>query len=328
MERLRQLIHEIHRRSLWQVLGAFALLAAAELVLGPRSANSQDRTTAATIFFDVGHNSIYEPDNKASLISWLRSKGYTVVEVSGPIDQAMLRQAEILLLALPLADVNAFRTLPPSIEEQNAVWRLPTPSAYSEDEVAAISGWVSQGGGLLLVFDHMPLSGAAQDLAGQFGIEVANGFTVDQMVLEDARTPPRVAQAGSIVFRRSDGSLAAHVLTDGGMDRPRIDSIATFVGSAFRLPAEGASLLTLGQTFVTLLPEVAWQFDADTSLRASGGWSQGGVVEFGQGRLAAFAEAGILAVPSMLEASNDPQSQNPALLLRVLGWLSRAGGAL
>ena len=31
MERLRQLIREIHHRSLWQVLGTFALLAAAEL---------------------------------------------------------------------------------------------------------------------------------------------------------------------------------------------------------------------------------------------------------------------------------------------------------
>ena len=46
--------------------------------------------------------------------------------------------------------------------------------------------------------------------------------------------------------------------------------------------------------------------------------------ELAKGRLAAFAEAGILAVPSMLEASNDPQSQNPVLLLNVLRWLSGA----
>ena len=229
-----------------------------------------------------------------------------MLSFSESIDAAVLQRGQILTLAMALSETNAFPALPLTDEELAAVWRLPTPSAYSEDEVAAVAGWVAQGGGLLLVFDHMPLSGAAQDLASAFGIEIANGFTVDQTVLGDAQIPPAVSQAGSIVFRRSDGSLAAHVVTDGGSGDTRIDSIATFVGSAFRLPTDGASLLTLGPTFVTLLPGVAWQFDMNTSLQGSGGWSQGGVLRVGQGRLAAFAEAGILAVPSMLEASNDP----------------------
>ena len=63
---------------------------------------------------------------------------------------------------------------------------MPTPSAFSEDEIAVLSEWVEAGGSLLLVFEHMPLAGAAQDLAGAFGIEISNGFVVDGTSLADA----------------------------------------------------------------------------------------------------------------------------------------------
>ena len=253
---LKKLIREIHRRSISQVLPILASLTAAGLALEAHEARAQVPSPSPTILVDVGHNNVLGRGGPpAALIDWLGSEGYRVLSFSESIDAAVFQRSQILILAMALSETNAFPALPLTDEELAAVWRLPTPSAYSEDEVAAVAGWVAQVGGLLLVFDHMPLSGAAQDLASAFGIEIANGLTVDQTVLGDAQIPSAVSQAGSIVFRRSDGSLAAHVVTDGGSGDTRIDSIATFVGSAFRLPTDGASLLTLGPTFVTLLPE-------------------------------------------------------------------------
>ncbi len=78
-------------------------------------------------------------------------------------------------------------------------------------------------------------------------------------------------------------------------------------------------MLTLKPSFVSLLPEVAWQYSEVTPREQVGGWSQGGVLRVGQGRVAVFSDSWIVLemVGYWPAPANDPQ-----LLLNVLHWLS------
>ena len=40
-------------------------------------------------------------------------------------------------------------------------WELPTPSAFTDDEIDVVVRWVADGGALFLIADHMPAAGAA-----------------------------------------------------------------------------------------------------------------------------------------------------------------------
>ena len=185
---------------------------------------------------------------------------------------------------------------------------------------------MSEGGALLLVFDHIPVAGAAQDLAAAFGIDVSNGYAVDSRRLTDLSNEA-VSEAGSVVFYRGDQTLSEHPITMGRVPAERVDSVATWVGSAFRVPTTARSLLTLTPSFVSLLPDTAWVFSDSTPREDIGGWSQGAILRVGQGRVAVFAEHGILVSPEMVaeadaDGGTNPQVQNPQLLLNVLRWLS------
>ena len=96
-------------------------------------------------------------------------------------------------------------------------------------------------------------------------------------------------------------------------------------GAALRLPPEGQPLLTLGMSWVSLQPEVPHDFDEDTPWQPIGGWCQGGVLQVGQGRIAAFSDSGILANPNGVATAGPPwdsyQRQNPHLFLNTLRWL-------
>src|SRR5688572_2013605 len=94
----------------------------------------------------------------------LQRDGYNVKASDLPFSKASLEAASILVIA------NAIH---PDNERQ---WTLPTPSAFSEEEIAAVNAWVKAGGSLLLIADHMPFPGAAKQLAASFGVKFYNGF--------------------------------------------------------------------------------------------------------------------------------------------------------
>lgn len=274
------------------------------------------------ILIDRGHNNSSWP--VASMVSFLEQDGYRVREHGGPIDRNTLSDVGLVFIAWALADRNV---LPPgwTQEQFDRAWSLPTPSAFSPEEIAILADWVAQGGSILLVLDHLPLAGAGQDLAAAFGIEVSNGFAVDGNALSDLSSAA-VSEAGSIVFRRSDGTLLEHPATNGRGPTERVDSVATYTGSAFRLPPGGWGLMVLGPSFVSLLPDVAWVFSEDTPRRSVAGWAQGGVVQVRQGRVAVFGELALLATPRALaadtaDAGDNQAFQNPQLLLNTIHWL-------
>jgi hypothetical protein len=276
------------------------------------------------VLLDVAHHNLGPPQRWVSLTRFLEDDGFRVRVLEDPFDADALDGVQIAIVSGALSARNA---LPDewTQEEFEQAWRLPTPSAFVPAEITVLSEWVAIGGAILLVLDHMPLAGAGQDLAESFGIEVSNGYAVDEAILGDL-SPPSVAQAGSVVFRRAEGTLTQHPITNGRNSAERVDSVATFVGSAFRLPSRGQSLLTLGTSFVSLLPDVAWVFSAATPRMPIGGWSQGGALRVGQGRLVVFGELGTLVTPDMVAGdtadADNPQMQNPKLLLNALHWLS------
>lgn len=212
----------------------------------------------------------------------------------------------------------------------------PTPSAFTPEEISAVSSWVERGGRLLLIADHMPLAGAAAALAAAFGAEFTDGFAY-QALPADASTPlttaaVRTAAAESpTLFRRTDGTLAPHAIADGRDASERITQVRSFTGQAFRFSesVDGVEpVLVLPDDYVSLEPRVAWVFDSTTAIRPVGGWLQGATRRVGAGRLALFGEAAMFTAQRAGAARrpmgmNAPRAeQNARFALNVLRWLT------
>jgi len=271
------------------------------------------------VLLDAKYRNLLALRLRPSLIETFTNDGYRVVEREGQITEQSLRDVKVMVSASPVSKQNALPTdLPPATEAEfaaqvDAAWRLPTPSAYSASEIQALVDWVHGGGALLVVVDHMPFPGAARELTERFGFELANGHAIAARE-EDRSSPVR--------FSRSDGSLADHAITTGRNAAERVEAVETYGGAAFRLPAGGESLMTFGSGYVHFLPNVAWKFTADTPREPIAGWSQGGVVRVGRGRVAVFSEASFFMAPPPNEIGSEIRKQNGQFLLNVAHWLS------
>ncbi len=271
------------------------------------------------VLLDANYRNLLSLRLRPSLTETFTGDGYRVIERRGEITERSLRDVKIVVSGSPVSAQNSLPTdLPPATEAElaaqiAAAWRLPTPSAYSASEVEALVRWVNQGGSLLVITDHMPFPGAVQELTRRFGFELANGHAL--AVSEDRRANPDR-------FSRADGSLAGHPITAGRSTQERVDAVETYGGAAFRVPANGQSLMTFGSGYEQLLPEVAWQFTPDTPRKPIAGWSQGGVVQVGRGRVAVFTEAGFFMAPPPDEIASEARRQNRQFLLNVAHWLS------
>jgi hypothetical protein len=258
------------------------------------------------VAIDAGHRNFHTADGRYRAFAELaRRDGYRVRSLAAPFSQASLAGIDVLVIA---------NALHPRNEED---WTLPVRSAFTAVEIDAVRAWVAGGGALLLIADHMPFPGAAADLAAAFGFTLSNGFALDT-----------VQPGAPIVFRRTDGSLAAGAVADGRSPAERVDSVVTFTGEAFRGPPDAMPLLTLRSSVVSLMPDTAWQFSDETPRIAVGGWWQGALAAHGRGRVAVFGEAAMftaqVAGPERQPMGmNVPAAaQNAQLLLNVLHWMS------
>jgi uncharacterized protein (DUF2249 family) len=235
----------------------------------------------------------------------LRADGFVVRSGGTRFTPELLAGADLLVIANALNARN------------KEDWSLPTPSAFSSAEIAVVRQWVDQGGALLLIADHMPFPGAADAMAASFGFEFNNGFAMD------------TTAQGPLVFRRADGSLGTHAVTEGAGPEERVDSIATFTGQAFRAPAEATSVLTFAEGYVSLMPDEAWEFEPSTTSVDVAGWSQGAVMDVGQGRIAVFGEAAMFTAQrtgpqgAPMGMNAPVASQNPQFVANLVRWLTR-----
>lgn len=236
----------------------------------------------------------------------LRRDGFRVVPNTAVFDVTALGRCAVLVIS--------------NAQPSEAEWDqypYPTPSAFTDAEIAAAHRWVDKGGSLLLIADHMPLAGAAAKLAASFQVEFVDGFAVRE---PQSREPD--------VFRTSDNTLRNHTIFRGRNAQERVSTIRTFTGQAFLAP-NAEALLVFPAGYVGLMPVKAWQFTADTRRVAVKGHLQAAVQDVGQGRAAFFGEAAMFSAQlggpeKQPMGMNAPGAgQNFQLVLNVLHWLTR-----
>jgi hypothetical protein len=239
----------------------------------------------------------------------LRRDGYTVESNHDTFTLEVLDRADVLVI------VNAMH------KQSEADWApLPSLTAFTEAEIAAVEHWVREGGSLLLIADHMPLAGHAESLAAAFGVRFHNGFAYDAL------------QSPQATFRQADGSLARNVITDGRNAGERVEFVTTFTGQAFRLDPmiDAQPLLIFPEGSVLLLPEVAFQFSDSTPRISAANLLQGATVRHGRGRVAVLGEAGMFGarlagrdlIPVGMNAPSAPW--NSRFAINLVRWLSGA----
>ncbi len=257
------------------------------------------------IRIDEAHNNYHTKDGGFFAFSkLLEQDGYQVNKLKDPVSGAgVLKNCRLLVIANPLHASNTDS------------WALPTPSAFSNDEVSAIKLWVKNGGRLLLIADHMPFAGAATDLGKVFGFEFVNGFAFTS----ENSWPPSV-------FSIENGTLKESPVTLGLNARERITSVSTFTGSAFKSPEGSINLFCFTPEHHALLPDTAWVFNPKTERQNLDGFYQGALLNYGKGKVAVFGEAAMftaqIANGNMKVGFNSEDApQNAQFILNLIHWL-------
>jgi hypothetical protein len=256
------------------------------------------------ILIDEGHNNFHTASGRyLPFARLLRMDGYFVMGYTGQFKLSLLKDVRILVIANALNKIN--------IEN----WWLPTPSAFTPDEIDVVKRWVESGGSLFLIADHMPMGGAAADLASEFGFKFTNGFATD------------TTNQGPAYFFRRDNTLLSNSITDGRNIAESVSKVVTFTGQAFRTPAEAKQILRFDSRYLLLESDTAWVFNSGTRYTPINGWSQGAYMRYGKGRLVFFGEAAMftaqLAGPSKTRVgmNSDYAEENYKLLLNIIHWL-------
>lgn len=231
--------------------------------------------------------------------------GFRVLRVREALTEQSLKSIDILLIANPLNAIN---------DGNN--WKLPTPSAYTPDEIRAVRAFVERGGALLLIADHMPFAGAAEALGAAFGIRFINGFT-------------QTAARTSIFTLTRGQTLLPHAITNGRSAAERIDSLVVFTGSAFSV-TDATPVMRVPIGTRVDQPEEAWVFTEKTPSIPGTGLLFGAALSRGKGRVFASGEAAMFSAQRSgpqgegrmgFNAPNAPQ--NAQFALNVLHWLAR-----
>ena len=259
------------------------------------------------VMIDEAHFNFHTASGRyRSFAELLRRDGYVVQASKEKFGKESLKAGKILVIANALSKRNAHN------------WNPPFDPSFTDEEVAAVREWVSQGGALMMMVDHSPMPATAGKLAEAFGVRFHNGYAIDP------QAPP-----GPLLYTRADKSLADHPITRGRSEKERVDSVATFTGSAFQIDGGDPVLTFLGSEAMSYATEGSGRpRDKDTPRVPIKGWHQGVVMKVGKGRVAIFGEAAMfsaqLAGPQKRPMGmNAPVAkQNPQFLLNVLHWLS------
>ena len=263
------------------------------------------RGEGPTLMLDEAHHNFHTVAGRYAPFARLAHQaGFRVRAGTSPFTDSSLASVRVVVIANALHPSN-----------DGGQWALPTPSAFTPDEIDAVVRFVARGGGLLLVADHMPFGGAVEALGAAVGVQWLNGFALDTL------------GSGLYTVRRPQG-LRAHPVTDGVRRGDRVDSLKVFTGSALRLLAPGDSLILLPDGYRVLLPDTAWRFSPRTPSVDGHGWLMGVTRRVGAGRVVALGEAAMLSAqwqgPERRPLGfNDPAApQNAQFAFSVIRWLS------
>ncbi len=313
-----------------RVLQVLSLSCATALAAGAQQVPDRDfrppvpRPAYATgagprLCLDEAHHNFHTLDNRFWAFGELaRRDGFRVAPSRAAFTAASLGQCDLLVISNAQSSGLDWDKYP-----------TPTPSAFTPEEIAAVSAWVEGGGKLLLIADHMPLAGAAKALAAALGAEFTDGFAYKNVDPALAADSVQRVRGTPTLFVPGDGTLAAHAITRGRDSTERVTQVRSFTGQAFRVTGAGAEpVMVLPADFIVLLPRYAWQFDAHTRQEPVGGWLQGATRRVGRGRVAFFGEAAMFSA-QVAGANRNPMgmnaplaTQNAQFALNTLHWLS------
>jgi len=261
------------------------------------------------VFIDEGHYNLHTKNFRyKSFADLLEKDGYIVAEYKGELKNDELKKGKIIVISNALNVIN----------DEN--WFLPTPSAFSKEEIETVRQWVNDGGSLFLIADHMPMAGAATDMAAAFGFEFSNGFALD------STTDWRSSRSPS-VFSLENKTLIESNITNGRNENEKVKIAVSFTGQGFNIPDDATPILVFNENFINLLPDTAWVFDDNTSNYNIKGWSQGAYRKYGKGRVVVFGEAGMFTAQLVgpdkrkMGMNSEFAPENFQLLLNIIHWL-------
>ena len=256
------------------------------------------------VFIDQGHHNFHTKEGRyKAFANLLERDGYVLKEYEGPFEKRKLKDGQILVIANALNEIN--------VDD----WYLPNPSAFTKAEMKIVKRWVKHGGSLFLIADHMPMAGAAKDMAAVFGFTFTNGFVIHKEV------------RGPSFFNIEEGSLMENAITMGRDSTESVKQIATFTGQGFKIPDNATPILVFDENYINFLPDTAWIFDKKTLQYNINGWSQGAYKKYRKGKVVVFGEAAMftaqLAGPEKIKAGMNSEiaKENYRLLLNIIHWL-------
>lgn len=252
------------------------------------------------LLIDAGHHNFHTPDERFSGFARVAAAdGFRLQTLTGPVKKGSLDGVKVFVIANALNEKN--------IDQ----WQVPVYRAFTADEVEIIRKWVSDGGRLFLIADHMPFAGAAEALAAALGYTFYDGFAMSG--------PGRKYD----VFSFDNGMLKHTDVTDM---HGTIDTIITYTGQAFRIPEGATSILSFNSGYKILMPEVAWQFNKDMKMMPADGLSQLAYSTYGSGKVVVSGEAAMFTaqeVPGVVKFGLNAEmpNDNLQLLLNIMEWL-------
>ena len=256
----------------------------------------------SVIFIDEGHHNFHTMEGRYKPFAQLLQKdGYVIKRSTGEFNKENLASCKILVIANALNKININN------------WVLPTPSAFSVEEISILQEWVLAGGSLFLIADHMPWPGANEKLAGRFGFKFLNGFNIDVV--------------NPSYFWRSNGTIVENSITSGRDSSEKINKIPNTEGQAFYYPDDAKPILLFSSTSMILLPDIAWEFHNKTPIRNINGLAQGAFKKSGKGRVVVFGEASMFSAQignpgkRKMGMNKEDAQDNYKLLLNIIHWL-------
>ncbi len=258
------------------------------------------------VLIDESHNNLHKKEGGLHAFTrMMEDDGAKVHSNDTTFSSTLLKGYNILIIVNALHDSNIGN------------WQNPCPSAFTKEEIEAVELFVKNGGSLLLVADHMPYGGAAEEIGKAFGVKWNNGFVIRQ----GQHWPPSE-------FDRSSNTLLDSPVTVDSDYTKRVSHIASFTGSAFKPPKRAQSFMVYDDSHMVLMPDVAWQFSKKTKKENSEGWVQGACLKYGNGKIVFLGEAAMITAQlgdhDHKVGMNNPKDapENPQLALNIFRYLA------
>ena len=274
---------------------------------------------------EAHHNYQTMADRFKGFADLMRADGARVAPLRERLSASALANADILVICNALNEANV------TVDKAANKWVLPAPSAFGDDEIAALAEWVKNGGSLLLIADHMPFPSAAEKLADALGVVMQSNFAFDAAFTYQPK------DMNLITFHRAPpspatGILHAHPVVAGARAAEQVPFVISFTGHAFRVKPGvlHTPILELGDGSKLAWPSNYIDISLKTPFSAGVGSLQGAVLPHGYGRVAVFGEASMFSVNFAEWAGNYPTGfHNPAaphnqqFVLNVMHWLAK-----